>query len=204
MARPRAALLALTLACASTAIAQQTAALHAPTSAPRARSFSYMHGAVVDCAAHGAWVPPAGWTARQLPRGQVVALSPANGAALVRGVHRSRADNAAATAALQSLLGAAVSMPEATAVDPAHPRRGTLSVAHVALAGGSAEVRWYHGADRFGARDAFWIAIALTSDAAAWSAMDAARATWLQLVDHACECGYDCELRRASPPSTVP
>jgi hypothetical protein len=43
--------------------------------------------------------------------------------------------------------------------------------------------------------DELWIAIVTAHEASADVAIETARASYLRLVSHACECAYDCEWR---------
>jgi len=183
------------LLCSGPGRTQPVAALNAPASAPRAHRAQPGPG-VVDCVGHAAWVPPAGWAAIQLAHQQVLALSPSHRAALIRGIQRSTVDETAALAALRALLGVDVVMPAAVPVDAAHPARGRIATAQVTLPGGEhAEVRWYLAGGRVGVSGGFWIAVVLSRETRAWSAIDAARASWSMLPSHACQCGDDCDQR---------
>lgn len=152
-------------------------------------------GHVVDCAAHGGWTAPPGWEVRQTAAHDVVARAPDGLALLVRaarpGIRSTETFVAAVARVVTRVAGAEPTLeaPTEHARDRWHVDRGIAG--SVTVAGRTAHVR--------ASSDGEWrlwvqLALAPTHDAA----MDAATAGWLQLTDHACVCGYDCD-RRPTP-----
>ena len=180
-----------------TSLLVATAALaQAPMSAPEGSTPArrVLGGHVVDCAEHGAWTPPAGWTATS-SGGVVLALAPDGSTAIarVRARPRLRDDErflAQATAAITSLTGGTPVLGAIVAVDHGRWRRDRTVEGTVALGGITVRV-WAHATRT----EAFWVGVHRDGDAAARAEIEAASASWLMLTDHACVCGYDCDHR---------
>ncbi len=85
-------------------------------------------------------------------------------------------------AAVDALVGSHVALPMG-----AGGRLDTIVAS--SIGGERVDVHWMQRGDEL------WIAIVTLHEAAATAAMDTARASYLRLVSHACECGYDCDRR---------
>lgn len=179
------------LVCFLPAVAFAQAALFAlpadVTAPPRS------HGGVVDCAAHGVWHVPDGWSAGVLPSRDVVAVAPDGLALLARASTTGRRIRSAerfleATTVLVARFADAPELdtPTEHVVNRWRVERSVEGTARV----DGTEVRVHAESD--GERE-LWITLAAGTehDGVVRAAIDG----WVMLTSHACLCGYDCDHR---------
>ncbi len=196
MFHPGADVLALFVACAASLVAQaQEAPFRAPDgSLPARRQLGY----VVDCASHGGWTAPEGWSVVRVPTGDVAAIAPGGDAILLRVQTRTRTTHVRSTEDFQRIAAYVVSRwaPGAVLGAPTEHARSRWHVDRRIEGTASVSGRAMRViADSRGERQ-LWVALSPPELSAA---IDAAMASYLPLVDHACACGYDCDrpARRA-------
>jgi hypothetical protein len=158
-------------------------------------------GSALLCDTHTVWRPPAGFDVAKVGSGVVAR----KGDRLVGVVYPAHADASYATAVAPFVEGTlAWDAPAMKRVDVWHAEStaygrgaGLVAVARTLYAGVDPKT----GKGRAGRSitrssvDVVWIALAPTQKDAD-ALLDAARASERMLVDHACECGYDCSHRR--------
>lgn len=180
--------IALALALPTAALAQTAPLLVMPDGARPARRTV---GALVDCAEHGAWSAPDGWSTATHD-GIVIATAPDGSAMLARAPARPRLRDDDAFLALTSslvarLAGARPVLAPIQATDRNRWRRERAVEGTVARGGITLRVL-----ARASRTQAVWVALHRDGDTAARAAIDASIAGWRMLVSHACACGYDC------------
>jgi hypothetical protein len=177
----------------------QDAAFTLPADArPARRSL----GSVVDCASHGAWTPPEGWSVGRVETGDVVAVAPEGRAILIRVQTRTRRTHVRSTDDFLRIANIvtgrwATDVALLEVVEQARSRwhftrrtEGTANVRGTAMRA-LAESR--------GERQ-LWVALWDAAAPELAAVIETAMASYLPLVDHACVCGYDCDTRaRAAP-----
>jgi len=159
--------------------------------APRSR---YDRRMALDCADHGVWRTPEGWTTSGFAGG-VLAVSPDGSAAVARVPARPRLRDDAGFSTLvhariADLAGTAPALGPVMGDDINRWRRERFVEGSVRVGGQSLRVLGH--ATRTAA---VWLGVHREPDAAARSAIEAAIASWAMLVSHACECRYDCDHR---------
>lgn len=178
----------------ATASAQSAPLIIAPGGAQPARRWQYAPGRLVDCAEHGVWTAPEGWTRSAVDR-IVIAIAPDGSAAIARAAARPQLrDDATFLAQVAALVtriaGSAPTLDPIQTVDVNRWRRlrtvlGTVRRANVTL-------RVIGRSTRTGA---IWVGLHRDGDAAARAAIDASIDGWQMLTSHACACGTDCDHR---------
>lgn len=174
-------------------------AFEAPRSAARAPRFA---DHVLDCAAHGAWTAPEGWSVSRTDDGDVLAIEPRGRAILIRAQTRTRTTHVRTTADFVRIASEIASRwaPGAALGDVVEHARsrwhvdrrveGTATVSGTAMR---------VVAESRGERQ-LWVAVFPTSPPELGASIEAAMASFLSLTDHACQCGYDCDRRAAPTP----
>jgi hypothetical protein len=190
----RCGLLALALIGLAGGALAQAPLLRTPGAEAPPRRSSFDRHLLLDCAEHGVWRPPEGWTAHALDGG-ALALAPDGSAAIARVPARPRLRDDARFAALvarivERIAGAAPTLGAVEGRDRNRWRR-ERTIRGTVLASGS--VLAVSGrADRDAA---VWVGLYGPEDASARRSVEGAIASWAMLVSHACQCGYDCDRR---------
>ncbi len=153
-------------------------------------------GGVLLCKGHQTWTPPDGFTVTKLGDG-AVARKDNRLVALAYPAHEGDSYAKAAATFVNGMVAwdspAMNKIDEWHAESTAHGHASNLAIATLTLYAG---VDAATGKGRTnGTSDAIWIAIAPTDKEAGDLLADARKKT-LMLVDHACECGYDCLPKR--------
>jgi hypothetical protein len=165
------------------------------------RRFRYDATSVLMCQTHDTWRPPAGFAVAQRG-GDVVAYQEHALVGVVRVPHSKRAFEAAAARYVEGEV--AWGAPTIERIDAWHAvvtalgtAPGLAVSARVVYPGVDADGSGRAGSDLQGnPGDLVWLAVAETPEKADALVTDA-RASRRVLVDHACECGYDCDRRPA-------
>jgi len=156
-------------------------------------------GAVLLCETHGAWTPPDGFTAARAGTGVVAR----KGSMLVGVQFPKHGDDSFAQAMAAFVEGSlAWDAPTMKRIDDWHAEATTYGRARALVV---VTRTLYAGVDPATGKgrpgraqtpdvDVVWLAAAPTQKDAD-DLLDAALAKNLMLVDHACECGYDCSRR---------
>jgi hypothetical protein len=152
---------------------------------------------VVDCAAHGAWMEPQGWTVRRTDGGDVIALEPRGRAILIRVQTRTRSTAIRNAADFERVARQVASQwaPDthfAPIVEHPHSRWRIDRRLE-----GSATL---HGtplrvvAESRGERQ-LWVTLFPVDATTIAADVDTSMTSFLPLTSHACLCDYDCDPR---------
>lgn len=173
--------------------AQSSALITAPEGATAARRWGAHREALVDCAEHGVWTPPAGWTTGARDRASF-AIAPDGSAAIVRVSARPRlrtdGEFIAHATRIATWLVSAPTLGAIEAVDRSRWQR-VRAIEGVATRSG-VRLRVIARARR---TEALWVAVHREGDDAARASIEASIEGWQALTSHACACGSDCDRR---------
>jgi hypothetical protein len=178
----------------------QTPVLSRPEGATEVRR---RRGAVLDCAEHGVWEAPHGWSLFVLERTSV-ALAPDGGAAIARAPARPPLTEDAmlgtqAARVVERLTGESPTLGtvEASGRNRWQRTRRVERWQRTRRVEGSVSVRGrtLRVVATSSRTSALWVGLSPEGDTAARAALDAAMGSWLMLTSHACQCGYDCDRR---------
>ena len=177
------------------AAADERPALTLPAEKARTQPRRARHDrrAILDCNWHGAWRAPEGWAVAKVAP-EILTWNAERTAVLVHAAAPQK-DLALARKVAERVAGTPITFgkPEVVKKNRWHSTttlrgKGTLGGAPVEVL---VEQHW-----RGFRKDLAWVQVAVGGRRAeGMRAMDAARASLLMLVSHACECGYDCDRR---------
>jgi hypothetical protein len=180
---------------APAAAAETGPALTVPAEGARSQPRRARHDrrAILDCNWHGAWRAPEGWSVAKV--GAEILTWNADRTAVLVHAAAPQKDLVLARKLAERVAGTGLTFGKPEVVKKSRWHSRTTLRGQGTLAGVTVEVlieqHW-----RGFRKDLAWVQVAVGEKRAeSTRAMDAARASLLMLVSHACECGYDCDRR---------